>query len=389
MSDPEPPEQLPGARLLFSLDPAHSHLNHGSFGTTPISVQRAQQRLRDEMEADPQKFFTRGLHDRIEHSRRHLATFLGADPDRSALVTNTTSGVAVVLGSLGIGAGDEVITTDHGYGSVSLAIAARGARERVVPVELTLPDDEIASTIAGAVDRTRTRLVIVDLVSSPTARRMPVERIAAALRPAGVPLLVDGAHGPGLMPLTVDSLGADFFVGNLHKWAFAPRGTAILTVAEQWRSSMMPRVVSWAQPEGFPRSVEFFATADYTGWLAAPAGVFMLRTLGPERVWAHNAALVRYGQRVVGSALGLDPGQLPEPGADSPMRMLPLPQQSGESRTIEDAHALRDRIADRLRASVAINLWRGRLLLRLCAQIYNRAEEYDRLAEALPGLLAS
>lgn len=389
MSDPEPPEPLPGARLLFSLDPAHSHLNHGGFGTTPVSVQRAQQRLRDEMEADPHKFFTRGLHDRIAHSRRHLATFLGADPDRSALVTNTTSGVALVLGSLRIGASDEVITTDHGYGAVSLAIAARGARERVVPVELTLGDDEIASAIAGAVDPARTRLVVVDLISSPTARRLPVERIAAALRPTGVPLLVDAAHGPGAIPLAVDSLGADFFVGNLHKWAFAPRGTAILTVAERWASSMMPRVVSWAQPEGYPRSVEFFATADYTGWLAAPAGVFMLRTLGPERVRAHNAALVRYGQRVVGAALGLDTGRLPDPGAASPMRVLPLPQPAGETRTTEEAHALRDRIADRLGISVAINQWRGRLLLRLCAQIYNRPDEYDRLAEVLPALLAS
>jgi isopenicillin-N epimerase len=389
VSDPEPPDHLPGARLLFSLDPAHSHLNHGSFGTTPISVQRAQQRLRDEMEADPQRFFTRGLHDRIEHSRRHLAGFLGADPDRSALVTNTTSGVAVVLGSLAIGPGDEVITTDHGYGSVGLAIVARGARERVVPLELAASDDEIVSTLAGAVDRTRTRLVVVDLVSSPTARRLPVERIAAALRPTGVPLLVDGAHGPGAMPLAIDALGADFFVGNLHKWAFAPRGTAILTVAERWRSAMASRVVSWAQPEGFPRSVEFFATADYTGWLAAPAGVFMLRTLGPERVWAHNAALVRYGQQVVGAALGLDVDHLPDPGAASPMRVLPLPQPVGQTRTTQDAHSLRDQIADRLGVSVAVNQWRGRLLLRLCAQVYNRADDYDRLAGTLPGLLAS
>jgi isopenicillin-N epimerase len=379
---------MPGARMLFSLDAAHSHLNHGSFGTTPIPVQRAQQRLRDEMESDPQRFFTRGLHDRIEHSRRHLATFLGADPDSSALIANTTAGVAVVLGSLGLGYGDEVVTTDHGYGAVRLAVAATGARERVVPVELTAADDEIVSAVTAAVDPSRTRLVIIDLVSSPTARRLPVERIAAALRPTGVPLLVDGAHGPGMMPLAIDALGADFFVGNLHKWAFAPRGTAILSVAPRWRSRMMPRVVSWAQPEGFPRSVESQATIDYTGWLAAPTGLFMLRTLGAERVWAHNSALVRYGQHVVGAALGVPGGQLPDPGGPMSMRVVPLPPSPGEPRTDEDAHVLRDRIADRLGVSVAVNQWRGRLLLRLCAQVYNRADEYDRLAEALPDLLA-
>ncbi|GAA5181962.1 aminotransferase class V-fold PLP-dependent enzyme [Rugosimonospora acidiphila] len=387
MNAPESPEPLPGARLLFSLDPAQRHLNHGGFGTTPISVQRAQQRLRDEMEADPHRFFTRGLHDRIRHTRRHLASFLGADPDSSALVTNTTAGVALVLGSLALGAGDEVITTDHGYVSVALAIAATGARNRVVPVELTAGDDEIVSAIASAVDPARTRLVVVDLTSSPTARRMPIERIAAALRPTGVPLLVDGAHGPGALPLAVDAIGADFFVGNLHKWAFAPRGTAILSVAPKWRRVMAPRVVSRAQSEGFPHSVEFMGISDYTGWLAAPAGVFMLRTLGPERVWAHNAALARYGQHVVGSALGLDIDRLPDPGADSPMRVLPLPLPAGRRYTEADAVALRDQIADRLSVSVAINHWRGGLLLRLCAQVYNRADDYDQLAEALPGAL--
>ena len=102
MSVPQPPEPIPGARLLFSLDPAVSHLNHGSFGAVPIGVQRAQQRLRDEMEANPLRFFTQGLVDRIAHTRRHLAGFLGADPDGSALVGNTTTGVAVVLQSLGL-----------------------------------------------------------------------------------------------------------------------------------------------------------------------------------------------------------------------------------------------------------------------------------------------
>jgi isopenicillin-N epimerase len=352
----------------------------------PISVQRTQQRLRDEMEADPPRFFTRGLHDRLEHSRRYLAAFLDADPDRSALVTNTTSGVAVVLGSLALDRRDEVITTEHGYGAVRLAVTATGARERIVPLDLAATDDEIVA----AVDPSRTRLVIVDLITSPTARRMPVEGIAAALRPTGVPLLVDGAHGPGMMPLSIKALGADFFVGNLHKWAFAPRGTALLTVGAKWRSAMVPRVVSWAQPDGYPHNVEFQATADYTGWLAAPAGVFLLRTLGQERVWTHNAELARYAQHVVGTALGLSDGQLPDPGGPVSMRVLPLPVPvpAGDPELAARAFALRDRIADRLKVSVSVNAWRGRLLLRLCAQVYNHADEYDRLAEALPGLLA-
>lgn len=375
------PEPLPGARLLFSLDPGQAYLNHGTVGVTPIPVQRAHQRLRDEMEANPQRFFTRGLADRVGHARRHLAAFVGADPEGSALVPNTTFGIGVVLRTLGVGTGDEVVMTDHGYGSVNYAVDATGARRRVVPVPLSAAPDEIVAAVRVAVEPSRTKLVIVDLITSPTARLVPVARIAQALRGTGVPVLVDGAHGPGALPLEVDTLGADFFVGNLHKWAFAPRSTALLTVAPQWRGRIRPVVVSWAEPDGFPGNVEEAGTLDYTAWLAAPIGVFTLRTLGPERVRAHNAALARYGQQVVGEALGLD--DLPDPGGPLPMRLIPLPANGDVAAAVR----LRDRISDELRAEVAVNSWNGRLLLRVCAQVYNRPEEYERLAEGLPKLL--
>lgn len=371
----------------FSLDPSRSYLNHGGFGVTPVAVQRAQQRLRDEVEADPQRFFTRGLSERLAHTRRAVAGFLGADPDGAALVTNVTSGVAVVLGSVPRRPDDEIVVTEHGYGAVSLAIAEAGARIRQVPAGLTASDEEIAAAVLGAVDPARTRLVVLDLVASSTARRMPVEAVARGLRATGVPLLVDAAHAPGMLPMSIDALDADFVVGNLHKWAFAPRGTALLTVAPRWRTAIRTRVVSWAQEAGFPRHVEEHGTADYTAWFAAPTGLFTLRTLDPERVRRHNADLASYAQRTVGGALGLTAADLPDPGGPVAMRIVPLPERLPG--TLESAIALRDRISDELRTEVAVNPFRGRLLLRLAAQVYNQAEEYDRLASALPGLLAT
>jgi isopenicillin-N epimerase len=376
-----PPEPLPGARLLFSLDPAVAYLNHGTVGVTPVPVQRAHQRLRDEMEADPQRFYTRGLADRVAHARRYLAGFIGADPDGSALVQNTTHGIAVVLHSLRIGTGDEVVTTDHGYGSVDLAVDATGARRRVAGVPLAASDDEIVAAVRAAVQPARTKLVIVDLITSSTARVLPAARIVSAVRETGVPVLVDGAHAPGSVALQVDPIGADFFVGNLHKWAFAPRSTGLLVVAPPWRSRIRPLVVSWYQSEGFPLAVEEGGTLDYTAWLAAPTGLFALRSLGIDRVRAHNAALVRYGQRVVADALGIS--ERPDPGGPLPMRVLPLPVRGDDATAVR----LRDRIADELRAEVAVNSWHGRLLLRLSAQVYNRPDEYERLAEGLPKLL--
>ena len=391
MTVPQPPEPIPGARLLFSLDPSVSHLNHGSFGAVPIAVQRTQQRLRDEMEANPLRFFTQGLVDRIAHARRHLAAFLGADPDGTTLVGNATTGAAVVLQSLALRPGDEIVTTDHGYGAVALSIAREcartGAVHRTLPVPLTAADEDVVEIVRTGLRSGRTRLLIVDQLTSPTARLFPTAAIVAVAREQGVPVLVDAAHAPGMLPGTVASVGADFWVGNLHKWAYAPRGTAVLVVEPQWREKIQPLVVSWEQDSGFPVRVEWQATLDYTGWLAAPVGLFTLRSLGVDRVRAHNAALAAYGQRVVGDALGVAPERLPEPGGPAvAMRLVPLPP--GVATTLDAARDLRARIADRLSAEVSIAGWNGRGYLRLCGQVYNTPDEYDRLAVRLPTLLA-
>ncbi|MGI5522868.1 aminotransferase class V-fold PLP-dependent enzyme [Micromonospora sp. CA-259024] len=391
MSVPQPPEPIPGARLLFSLDPAVSHLNHGSFGAVPIGVQRAQQRLRDEMEANPLRFFTQGLVDRIAHTRRHVAGFLGADPDGSALVGNTTTGVAVVLQSVGLQPGDEVLSTDHGYGAVSLAIQREcrrtGAVSRVVPIPLNATDEQIVQTIRAGLRPGRTRLLVVDQLTSATAKLFPAAAIVGVAREHGVPVLVDAAHAPGMLSTPVASIGADFWAGNLHKWAYAPRGTALLAVAPQWRDRIEPLVVSWEQDSGFPARIEWQATLDYTSWLAAPAGLFTLRSLGVDRVRAHNAALAAYGQRVVGDALGVPPAQLPDPGGPGvSLRLVPL--ADGTATTVDAARALQTRIGERLATEVAVMSWSGRGWLRLTGQVYNTAAEYERLAVRLPALLA-
>jgi isopenicillin-N epimerase len=384
----KPPEPLPGARLLFTLDPAVSHLNHGSFGAVPLPVQRAQQRLRDEMEANPLRFLAGGgLYDRVAHARRHLATFAGADPDGSALVTNATTGVALVLHSLRFSAGDEILLTDHGYGAVALAVARTcrdtGAVTRVVDLPSDADDDAVVASIRAGV-YSRTRLVIVDRVTSSTARLLPVACVVSAMRDRGVPVLVDAAHAPGLL---TEPATADFWVGNLHKWAYAPRGTALLHVAPEWRSKVRPLVVSWRDSEGFPGSLEYTGSADYTPWLAAPIGTFVLRSLGVETVRQHNATLAAYGQHVVGAALGVRAEDLPQPGGGVPLPMRAVPLPAGLAEDAVAATALRQRIAEDLQTEVAVYSWRGQGLLRLSAQVYNQPEEYDRLAERLPPFL--
>ena len=204
-----------------------------------------------------------------------------------------------------------------------------------------------------------------------------------------IPVLVDAAHAPGMLPVDVAAIGADFWVGNLHKWAFAPRGTALLAVAPGWRRRIEPLVVSWEQDAGFPLSVEFQGTLDYTPWLAAPAGLFTAayarrrRGAGAQR----GARRVRAAGGRCGARAGTEP-DLPDRPADR-RRCASCRCRPALATTQTEAHALRQQIADKLATEVAVNAWGGRGWLRLSAQVYNRAEDYDRLAERLPPLLSA
>ena len=377
------------ARLLWSLDPSIAYLNNGAFGAVPVPVQRAQQRLRDEVESDPMRFYGRGLGDRVLHTRRHLARFVGADPDGSALVTNVSTGVNAVLRSFPLRPGEEVLVTDHGHvparRAVERACRLAGATTVTVEIPLTADDSTLVDLVRERVTR-RTRLAVLDQVTSPTARLLPLDRLLGPLRADGVAVLVDGAHAPGMLPVDVDALGADFWVGNFHKWAAAPRGTALLSVHPRWRSAMQSSVVSWAEDAGFPASFEQGGTIDPTGWLAAPVGLHTLSSLGWDTLRRRNADLAAWGQRVVAEQIGADLTGLPVNRTVS-MRIVPLPP--GVATTPDTAQGLQVQIAAEAGCEVAVAAWHGRGLLRVSAQAFNRTAEYVRLADALPAILAA
>ncbi|MFD3325127.1 aminotransferase class V-fold PLP-dependent enzyme [Streptomyces sp. NPDC058701] len=375
-----PARVFPGTEGLFRLDPSVAHLNHGSFGAVPVPVQEAQAALRALAHADPDAFFL-GVCDRLAGARARIAAHLGADPDGLAFIANATEGANLALDAIPFADGDEILVTDHGYGTV-VAAAARRAAVTTVALDPLLPDEDAVREAVLAGLTPRTKAAVLDHVSSPTARLIASPRLLADLRERGVTTVVDGAHAPGML---ADPLAgrADFWFGNLHKWGYAPSGSAVLAVAPEHRHRVRALVPSWEDQHGFPRSVEYRATADYTGWLAAPEGLDLLQRLDAPRVRAHNSALAAHGA----SLLAEIPGLTPLPHTEGlAMRSLRLPP--GTAETPEDAVALREEIAARLRVRVLVWPRPGGGGIRVCGQVYNRPEEYERLAAGLPAYLS-
>ncbi len=380
------------------LDPAITYLNHGTVGATPRVVLEAQQAWQRRIEAQPAAFLFRELmrvtvdepgatRPLLRQTADVVGEFVGARGDDLFFVDNASTGINAVLRSIALRPGDEILLLDQAYGAVAKAAGFVAHAAGAVVVTVPTPWPAGADTAAGCVDAVeqaltpRTRLAILDHVSSHTALTLPVAAMAARCRAAGVPVLVDGAHAPGAIALDIGSLGADWYVGNLHKWAFAPRACGFLWVAPDRRAGLHPPVISWGLDAGLAQEFDWTGTRDPSAVLAAPAGLaFMREFLGLQamRTWNHDLVwrmahelAARWGQ----------PWTTPEALVGC-MATVPLPERIAR-RGEAAAPALKDWLFAERRIEAQVLAIRGQAWVRLAAQVYNDEADFERLAQAV------
>jgi isopenicillin-N epimerase len=388
-------------RSHWTLDPTVSFLNHGSFGACPVVVLEAQTELRARLEREPVRFFLREMQPLLDEARAALAAFLGADPEGLVFVPNATTGVSAVLRSLAFAAGDELLTTNHAYNACTnaLRLAADSTGARVVVADVPFPlggADEVLGAVLGAVTP-RTRLALIDHVTSPTGLIFPLADLVTALESRGVPVLVDAAHTAGMVPVDVARLGAAFLTGNCHKWLCAPKGAGFLCVRSDLRDRIHPAVTSHgrnAPLSGRSRfHVEFDwpGTDDPTAWLCVPHALSAVAAMVPggwPEVRARNRALALAARKLLAAALGV---ALPCPDdMIGSLAALPLPDGDGAPpRSPLYLDPLQDRMLFDHGIEVPVIPWPAppRRLVRVSAQLYNDLDEYRRLAGVLVSLL--
>jgi isopenicillin-N epimerase len=387
----------------WTLEPGLAFLNHGSFGACPRPVLEAQQQLRDELERQPVEFFVRGLPDRLDAARGRLASFLGADPEGLAAIPNATTGVNAILRSLDLGPNDELLTTDHEYNACrnALDFAAERAGARLVTVPLPFPCDSpgrILDLVLGAVT-SRTRLVLIDHVTSPTGMVLPVADLVRDLEARGVDTLIDGAHAPGMLSLSLDDLGSAYYVGNCHKWVCAPKGAAFLHARADRRESLRPLTISHGANTPRPGRSRFHDEFDWTGtddptaFLAVPAAIEFMASVVPGgwgEVRARNRSVALEARRLLASALNVEP-PCPD-GMIGSLASFPLPDGAGGSpESALYADPLQEVLLREHRIEVAVVSWPAppKRLVRVSAQLYNDLGQYERLATALRRTLAA
>jgi isopenicillin-N epimerase len=377
---------------LWPLDPDVVYLNHGSFGACPSAVLEHQARLRDRLEREPVDFLARDLPRLLGEGRAALGAFVGADPEDLAFVANATTGVNAVLRSLSLQAGDELLTTDHAYGACRKAmeyVASRsGARVVVatVPFPIRGEDDVVRAVLAGVTPRTR--LAVIDHVTSPSALIFPIARLVGELLTRRVETLVDGAHALGMVPLQLNALGAAYYTANAHKWLCAPKGAAFLHVRRDRQALVHPLVISHgyasAESARFRAEFDWTGTDDPTAWLAIPECLRFLGSLMPggwPELMARNHQRALEARSILATALD---APLPCPDAMiGSMASILLPAAHGGAPAEGLDH---DRLTTWFRergVETWFSPWAQGLLARVSAQLYNDTGQFHRLASLL------
>jgi isopenicillin-N epimerase len=338
------------------LGPGVTYLDHGAHGACPRPVFDAYQGWQRQLELRPAAFLGRRLEGLLGETRRALGSFVGAEPSRLALVPNATTGLNAVIRSLRLGADDEVLTTAHEYGALLKSWQFIGA-------DLVVREPEELVDAIGP----RTRVVFLSHVTSPTASVLPVEEVCRAAREAGVLSIVDGAHGPGHVHLDLESLGADVYAGNCHKWLCAPKGSAFLFSRPEHHGWIEPVVTSWGWGNGssFAAKHEWQGTFDPAAWLTVPTAIEIWRRLDLDAC----RSLALRGQRLL-----------------RPIEGVPAPQMWASEVAPGDPQELKAALLDR-EIDVPVHDWQGRRLVRVSIAPYNTDADLDRLRSALDDAL--
>lgn len=383
-------------RHLWTLEEERIFLNHGSFGACPDFVIAEQRKWQDLMEQEPVRFFEELMPDLLLKSRESLGAFLSCSADDLAFVSNATSGVNTILRSLHFEQGDEILVPNHAYRACrnTIDFVANRWGAKVVEVDIPFPIDGPWTVIElmKSACSDRTKLVMIDTVTSPTGLRMPFEELTEFFESRDVEVLLDAAHGIGMIPLDLGELGASYVTSNCHKWLCAPKGSAFLYVRKDKQHKIQPLTISHGHtfPLGgttrFRHEFDWTGTQDISGWCTIPAvieGMAKLVDGGWDAIMQHNHVLAIQGRDLLCNRLGIE-----QPCPNEMIACISTIQLPGEIPAKERMHEpdpLHHILSEKYNIQVPVWSWpspEGRFL-RISAQLYNSIDQYDLLAEAL------
>jgi len=375
-------------RSQFFLDKDVVFLNHGSFGATPRPVMEEYQRWQRQLENQPVLYLGREVQKYFRFARQKLASYLMAEAENLVFVPNATFGVNVIARSMDFQPGDELLTSNHEYGACDNVwdFLSQKTGLKVIRQDIPLPlpsKEEMVEMIWKGVSE-KTRLIFLSQITSPTAVRLPVEKICQRAKKAGILILIDGAHAPGQLDLDLNRLEADFYTGNCHKWLMAPKGSGFLHIRPEHQDFVEPLVVSWGWEDNCPFEsdsrlqalLEWWGTKDPAAYFSTPAAIaFQQMNDWPQVRKNCNQLLVK--------ALGEIEELTGLPSIYEEKKDNAIQIGAAEWPADWKADKLQTWLYDKHKIEIPIIPWEDRWFVRISVQGYNTKEDLDLLIAAL------
>lgn len=381
---PDRDEDWVDLQALWDIRPGTTYLNHGSFGPSPAPVRRARERWIRQLDSQPMDFYVRQLEPALDNARARMARWLGTSPSHLVFVENATFGMNVIADSFPLQEGDAILLNDHEYGAVHRIWKRRAAACRAEVQEASMParfdsSAECLEHLLAAVTE-RTRIVVLSHVTSATGLVWPIADWIPAFRARGIAVCIDGPHAPAQLPLQLDQLDCDFYAASCHKWLCGPLGTGFLYVHPRQQQMVRTPLQSWgrlppAQPARWDEHFTWSGTRDPSGYLALPAAVDFLESVGLDLFRARAGWLASEAERRLTELLGTTPIGDRKSGWYGTMAHVPLP--------IADASGLQQRLWQQHGIETPVIHFQGKWYIRVSCHLYTRLEHLDRLVSAL------
>ncbi len=376
----------------FLLEPGIIFLNHGSFGACPEQVFQVYQEWQLRLERQPVLFLGREFNDLLKEARHALGSYIHADPDNLVYIHNATYGINIVARSLGLIAGDEVLTSDHEYGACDntweYICGKSGAKYIHCPIPLPVnSQEEIVERLWQAVTP-RTKAIYLSHITSSTALRFPIEDICKRARQEGILTVIDGAHAPGQIPLDMQAMDVDFYFGNLHKWALSPKGVAFLYARPEVQHMIEPLVVSWGYSANedttsgsrFIDLLQWTGTDDPSAALSVSAALLFMQENDWDYVRQQCNTRLTETLRQIGELTRLPQAYPYGSTFYQQMAVAPLPVET-------DLTTLKEDLYDTYRIEIPCIEWNGHKFVRISVQAYNSEQDLHTLVAALANLI--
>lgn len=372
----------------FLLDPEITYLNHGSFGACPKPVFENYQYWQRELENEPVQFITKNAFRYLKESKEALAKFVGCDAEDFFFTPNPTFAINVIMRSLDLKPGDEILATDHEYGAMDRTwnFYAKKTGAKYVRANIALPITSKAQILEEFWRNysPKTKVIFLNQISSATALIFPVKEICDKAKSLGLITIVDGAHVPGHIGLNIKELNPDFYTGTAHKWILTPKGNSFLYVKKEFQEMLDPLVVSWGYESDNPSENQFLdyhehqGTRDISAYLTVPAALQFLKDNNWTAESSRCKKMILDQYQKFCDLLGTQP--------ICPVTSEFLGQMCSIPVRTENPAALKEMLFDQYKIEIPVMKIGKHTFIRISLNGYNTEEDLNKLHAALAAI---